>query len=221
VREALELSLDRELINRLVFNGKQVPACNPIAPVNAFFPRGLRCPTRDVAKARDLFKQAGLPTPITLELVVPNTPVMMRMGELIQSMSREVGFNISVRPIEAATGLAAVTAGKFQLNVNPWSGRVDPDGNLYAFHHSKGPDNYANAHDPEIDRLLDTQRTETNLEARKRLVAEIIERIRARRSSIYLYHQNLFAAYSARVAGLEMYADGMPRLRSAGFLADK
>jgi peptide/nickel transport system substrate-binding protein len=221
VREALELSLDRELINRIVFNGKQVPGCNPIAPVNAFYPRGLRCPTRDVAKAKDLAAKTALPTPIALEILVPNTPVMMRMGELIQSMAKEANFNIGVRPIEAATGLAAITAGKFQLSVNPWSGRVDPDGNLYAFHHSKGPDNYGNAHDAEIDSLLDRQRTETNVEARKRLIAEIIEKIRARRSSIYLYHQNLFAAYSARVAGLEMFADGMPRLKSAGFVADK
>jgi peptide/nickel transport system substrate-binding protein len=126
-----------------------------------------------------------------------------------------------VRPIEAASGLAAVMAGKFQMSVNPWSGRVDPDGNLYAFHHSKGPDNYGNAQDPDIDALLDRQRTETNLDARKRLIAELIEKIRARRTSIYLYHQNLFAAFSARVAGLEMFADGMPRLKSVGFVAGK
>ncbi len=142
---------------------------------------------------------------------------MLRMGELIQSMAKAADFNVTVRPLEAASGLAAVMAGKFVINVNPWSGRVDPDGNLYAFHHSKGPDNYGNAQDPDIDALLDRQRAETNLEARKKLIAEIIDKIRLRRTSLYLYHQNLFAAYSARVVGLEMYADGMPRLKSAGF----
>ena len=80
-----------------------------------------------------------------------------------------------------------------------------------------GTDNYGDASDPDIDAMLDKQRAETNLEARKKLIAEIIEKIRARRTSLYLYHQNLFAAYSARVVGLEMYADGMPRLKSACF----
>jgi peptide/nickel transport system substrate-binding protein len=221
VREAFELTLDRDQINRIVFNGKQLPGCNPIAPVNAFYPKGLKCPGRDALKAKELIAKTGLPTPIALELVVPPTPVMLRMGELIQSMAKAADFNITVRPIEAASGLAAVMAGKFQLSVNPWSGRVDPDGNLYAFHHSKGPDNYGNAQDPEIDALLDKQRTETNLEARKKLIAEIIEKVRARRTSIYLYHQNLFAAYSARVAGLEMFADGMPRLKTVGFIAGR
>jgi len=217
VREAFELTLDRDQINRIVFNGKQLPGCNPIAPVNAFYPKDLKCPARDVAKAKELIAKAGVPTPIALELTVPPNPAMLRMGELIQSMAKAADFNVTVRPLEAASGLAAVMAGKFVINVNPWSGRVDPDGNLYAFHHSKGPDNYGNASDPDIDALLDKQRAETNLEARKKLIAEIIEKIRLRRTSLYLYHQNLFAAYSARVVGLEMYADGMPRLKSAGF----
>jgi peptide/nickel transport system substrate-binding protein len=221
VREAFELTLDRDQINRIVFNGKQLPGCNPIAPVNAFYPKDLKCPSRDISKAKELLAKTGVPTPITLELVVPPSPAMLRMGELIQSMAKAADFTITVRPIEAASGLAAVMAGKFQMSVNPWSGRVDPDGNLYAFHYSNGPDNYGNAQDPEIDTLLDKQRTETNLEARKKLIAEIVEKIRARRTSIYLYHQNLFAAYSARVAGLEMFADGMPRLKKVGFLADK
>ncbi len=219
IREAFEWTLDRVRINRFVFSGKQLAGCNPIPPVNAFYPKDLKCPGRDLAKAKELIARAGVTTPITAELMVPPSPVMLRLGELIQSMARPGGFNISVRPIEAATGLAAVTAGKFQLNINPWSGRVDPDGNLYAFHHSRGPDNYANAQDGEIDALLDKQRTETNVDARKKMIAEIIDKIRARRSSLYLYHQNLFVAYSARVVGFEMYADGMPRLKTAGFAA--
>ncbi|MDR7454414.1 MAG: ABC transporter substrate-binding protein, partial [Armatimonadota bacterium] len=217
LREAFEWAIDRDRLNRFVFAGRQLPGCNPIAPVNAFYPKDLRCPGRNVARARELVQRAGVPTPITVELTVPNSPVMIRMGELIQAMTRDAGFALQVRPIEAATGLAANTAGRFQMSVTPWSGRVDPDGNLYAFHHSRGADNYGNAQDPEIDTLLDRQRTETSVEARKRLIAEIVEKIRARRNVIYLYHQNLFVAHSARVLGFEMYADGMPRLRGAGF----
>ncbi len=221
LREAFELALDRDRINRFVFGAKQLPACNPIAPVNAYYPKDLTCPGRNIARAKELVARSGAPTPVTVELTVPNTPVMVRMGELIQSMVRDAGFNIALRPIEAATGLAANTAGRFQMSVTPWSGRVDPDGNLYAFHHSKGSDNYGNAQDPEIDALLDKQRVETNLEARKKLIAEVIAKIRARRNVIYLYHQNLFAAYSTRVVGFQMFADGMPRLKSAGFAADR
>jgi peptide/nickel transport system substrate-binding protein len=222
LREAFEWTLDRDRINRFVFGGKQVAGCNPISPVNAFYPKALECPGRDLARAKELIAKSGVATPISAELlVVPAaSPVMLRLGELIQSMARPAGFNISVRPTEPATWLAiASSTGKFQLAFSPWSGRVDPDGNLYAFHHSKGPDNYANAQDAEIDALLDRQRTETNIEVRRKTIAEIIEKIRTRRSSIYLYHQNLFAAHGTRIVGFEMYADGMPRLKTVGFVA--
>lgn len=42
-----------------------------------------------------------------------------------------------------------------------------------------------------------------------------------RRNAIYIYHKKLLVAHSARVSGFQMFADGMPRLRSAGFVADK
>jgi peptide/nickel transport system substrate-binding protein len=218
LREALDLAIDRDRINRFVFGARQLPACNPIAPVNGFYPKDLKCPGRNITRAKELVARSGVPTPVIVELTVPNNPVMIRMGELIQSLTRDAGFNIAVRPIEAATGLAANTAGRFQMSVTPWSGRVDPDGNLYAFHHSRGADNYGNAQDAEIDALLDKQRTETNGDARRKLVADIVEKIRARRNVLYIYHQNLFVAHAARVAGFQMFADGMPRLKGAGFV---
>jgi peptide/nickel transport system substrate-binding protein len=219
VREAFEVSIDRDRLNRFVFAGKQLPGCNPIAPVNAFYPKDLRCPARDIGRAKELLQRAGASSPLVVELTLPASPAMIRMGELIQSMVKPAGFEVAVRPIEAATGLAANTAGRFQMSVTPWSGRVDPDGNLYAFHHSRGADNYGNAQDAEIDALLDRQRAEPGLDARKKLVAELVDKIRARRNVIYLYHQNLFVAHGARVVGFQMFADGMPRLKTAGFAA--
>jgi peptide/nickel transport system substrate-binding protein len=96
----------------------------------------------------------------------------------------------------------------------PWSGRVDPDGNIYNFQHSKGSDNNANVSDPRIDQLLDQARVETSVEARKKLYTDAIALIRERRSNIYLYFQNVFTAASTRVSGYDMYVDGMPRLKS-------
>ena len=68
----------------------------------------------------------------------------------------------------------------------------------------------------DIDAILDKQRAETSLDARKKLIAEVIQKIRARRSLVYLFHQNLFVAHSARVVGLHVYADGMPRVKTVG-----
>jgi peptide/nickel transport system substrate-binding protein len=153
-------------------------------------------------------------TPIPVELTINANPVYQRLGELIQSMVRETGFNLMVKPLEGTTALDTITKGEYQMSLHVWSGRIDPDGNLYNFQHTRGTDNYANASDPNLDELLDKARTENNLDARKKLYADAIGLIQARRSSIYMYFQNVYTAWSARVQGYDMYADGMPRLKT-------
>jgi peptide/nickel transport system substrate-binding protein len=218
LREAFELSLDRAQINQIVYGGLHELACGPIPPISPFAPKDLKCPARDVARARELVAQSGLPTPINVDFMVNQGTQNVRLGELIQSQARETGFNVSVRPLENTTALSTIGEGKFELSLNPWSGRVDPDGNIYSFQHSKGSDNYANASDPKIDDLLDKARAENNVDARKKLYADAIELIRARRSTIYLVFQNVYTAFSNKVQGYEMYADGMPRLKSVSLI---
>jgi peptide/nickel transport system substrate-binding protein len=91
---------------------------------------------------------------------------------------------------------------------------VDPDGNIYTFNYTNGPDNNANVSDPQLDQLLDRARAESSLDARKKLYADAITMIRERRSNIYLWFSNVFTAASSRVSGYEMYVDGMPRLKN-------
>ena len=214
IREAFELSLDRNAINQVGFNGLQEPGCTGIPPFSPFAPKDVKCSTRDVARAKDLIAQAGAATPINVELTINANPVYQRLGELIQSMVRESGFNLTVKPLEGTTALDSITKGEYQMSLHVWSGRIDPDGNLYNFQHAKGPDNYANASDPKLDELLDTARTESNLDARKKIYADAVNLIQARRSNIYMYFQNVFTAWSARAQGYDMYADGMPRLKT-------
>lgn len=213
MREAFELSLDRAQINQIVYNGFQEPGCSPLSPSSPFAPADLKCPARDIARAKDLIAQVGEPTPIAVELQMATGPVNLRLGELIQSMAKEAGFAVTVLPLDNTTSFANLGKGAFQMALTPWSGRVDPDGNIYSFQYSKGPDNNANVADPRIDQLLDQARIETSVDGRKKLYADAIALIRERRSIIYLYFQNVFTAVSTRVSGYEMYVDGMPRLK--------
>src|SRR5204862_3555556 len=57
VRQALELSLDRDAINQVVFNGEFVPGNQWISPESAYYQRGLPIPKRDVAQAKALIKE--------------------------------------------------------------------------------------------------------------------------------------------------------------------
>lgn len=214
VREALELSLDREVINDVVYNGRYVPGCSPISPSSPFAQEDLTCPGRDLDRARQLLEEAGVETPVSVELMVANDTESVRLGEIIQSMAREAGFDVSVAPTEFASSLDEATAGNFELYQVGWSGRIDPDGNTHVFHHTDGTLNYSGASDEEIDELLDRGRAVTDDAERREIYAEVVDAVRERRNIIYLYHEGLFTGANNDVSGFEVYGDGLPRLKN-------
>ena len=63
VREAFELSLDREGIVQVVMDGEATPGNQWVAPGNRFYAKNMPIPKRDVAKAKALLKEAGVTNP--------------------------------------------------------------------------------------------------------------------------------------------------------------
>ena len=214
LREAFELSLDREQINEIVYTGLHEPGCGPITPASPYF-NAPTCTARDVEAAKALVAQSGVATPIKVRFQMQATPVNTRLGELIQTQTAEAGFEVELTPFDNATALQNQVDGNFDVSLGRWSGRVDPDANIYRFQHSTGADNYGKVADADIDALLDKARTEYDLEARKVIYAEIEEKVRARRNAITFQHEVLYSAHTTALQGYALYVDGMPRLAHA------
>ncbi|HEX2174983.1 MAG TPA: ABC transporter substrate-binding protein [Nocardioidaceae bacterium] len=219
VRRAFELSLDREAINDVVFNGRYEPSCSPIAPNSKFAPE-IDCGERDVEQAKSLLQEAGVQTPVPVELMLATDQTAVRLGQVVQEMAKEAGFAVNARPTEFVSSLDLADQGNFDTFQIGWSGRVDPDGNIYDFHHSEGALNYSGAHDPEVDRMLEQARTTIDTEERRQLYADIIDAVRERANIIYLYHENLFTGASSDIVGLQYHGDGLLRLKTAGLAAN-
>src|SRR5471032_2541737 len=126
VRQAFELSIDREAINQVVFNGEFVPGNQWISPQNSYYQEKFSIPKRDVAKAKALLKEAGVTGPLTLDLMVPNGAENKAVAEVLQSMTAEAGFDLKIRVTEFATSLKQAEDGNFQLFLIGWSGRPIP-----------------------------------------------------------------------------------------------
>ncbi len=214
LREAFELSLDREQINQIVYTGLHEPGCGPITPASPYF-NAPTCPARDIEAAKALVAASGVATPIKVRFQMQATPVNTRLGELIQTQTAEAGFEVELTPFDNATALQNQVDGNFDVSLGRWSGRVDPDANIYRFQHSTGADNYGKVSDADIDALLDKARTEYELEARKAIYAEIEEKVRARRNAITFQHEVLYSAHTTALQGYALYVDGMPRLAHA------
>ena len=218
VREALDLSIDREALNQVAWDGEYTPGCTPLSPMSPFYDKGRRCPTRDVAKAKKLLADAGLAGGYSFELTIVNDPQMRRVGEVVQGMVQEAGFNISLRPSEFASALKDDDDGKLQAFLVGWSGRVDPDGNIHQFHTCGGSLNTTGACDEAIDALLNKAREASDMAQRTALYKEAIDKmVLGRRNLIYLYHQNYLVAYPKNLKNYKAVPDGLIRLKGTSW----
>jgi peptide/nickel transport system substrate-binding protein len=219
LREAFELAIDREAINQVVFDGRYVPDCSPISPASPFAV-DVECPAHDPQAAEQLVQETGLPTPIEAELIVANDPEAVRLGEVIQSMANEAGFDVKVRPTEFTAALDETDAGNYELFQIGWSGRVDPDQNIHLFQHSEGSLNISGVDDDAVDSLLDEARVVQDIEERKELYRQAIERMNEINGILYLYHETLFLGAASNVVGIDYFGDGLVRVSRAGFAAE-
>jgi len=212
VRQAFELAIDRDSINQVVFNGLHKTNNQWVSPLNPYYMPKFPTPKRDVAKAKALLKEAGVATPLALDFMVPNNPESRAVAEVMQSMAAEAGFDLKIRVTEFATSLNEGEKGNYQLYFLAWSGRTDPDGNIFSFASCTGPLNYGKYCDPKVDELLTKARTATTLAERKALYEQAAAEILPKGGVLYLYHRTLLFALTPRLEGFKVMPDGLIRV---------
>ena len=160
MREAFELALDRDGIVQVVMDGEATVGNQWVAPSNPFYAKNVPVPKRDVARAKALLKEAGVPNPT---LHADDADHLRRAEDRAGRAGdgEEAGFDVKIQSTEFATSLNLADKGDFEAYVLAWSGRADPDGNLYSFDACKQPLNYAGYCDPEIDELLNQSRSQS------------------------------------------------------------
>ncbi|MFE9249771.1 ABC transporter substrate-binding protein [Streptomyces sp. NPDC007088] len=217
VREAFDLSLDRELINKLVFQGMYAPACGPVPPGTPLS-SPVTCPGRDLPKARRLLKAAGVKTPVPLELMINTTPDDSRLGQVVQAMAAEAGFDVRLRPTEFATGLTRTLAGDFQARTGGWGGQPDPAGNIDSLVGTTGSNNQGKLSDPEVDRLIVEGRSTTDIAKRRDVYRRLTRAINRLHGVIYLYRPVNYVSASTDVSGVKLSGDGLIKAKEAGYV---
>jgi peptide/nickel transport system substrate-binding protein len=212
VREALELSIDREALNQVVFNGEFTPGNQWEAPSSPWYVKSMPIPARDVAKAKALLAAAGVPHP-SFTMMVPTNPELLRAAQVIQAMAGEAGFDIKIQATEFASAIDISTRGDYEAFLIGWSGRTDPDGNLYIFVSCKAPPALNTGHycNQDVDTELDASRGTSDPAERMAHYAKIAALTLSDRPLIYLWHQKWIYAMNAKLAGFEAYPDGLIR----------
>ena len=211
VREAFELAIDRQGLAQVVMDNEAKVGNQWVSPSNPYYAKGTPIPKRDIEKAKALLKAAGVPKPSFTLLTSTNTDAQ-RLALVVQAMTREAGFDVKIQSAEFATSLSMNDKGDYEAYVLAWSGRPDPDGNLFSFQACKQPLNTSGYCDPETDKLLNQSRSVRDVAERKQLFEQIAARINKERPIVYLYHRNCLWAYNAKLSGVRQVPDGLLRL---------
>jgi peptide/nickel transport system substrate-binding protein len=140
-------------------------------------------------------------------------PENERAVQVIQSMAQEAGFDVKIQVTEFARALDLSQNGQMQAFYVAWSGRTDPDGNIYSFLSCKGALNDGRYCDETADKELGAARTASDQAERIKHYAAAAEQIAKDDPIIYLFHQKWIYAYTPKLKGFTPVPDGLVRVK--------
>jgi len=183
-----------------------------VSPSSPYYDTKLPVRKRDVARARQLLREAGQPN-LAFTLIVPPERDRQEASLVIQAMLAEAGITMTIQTQENVTMLAAGRKGDFEAYFTFWSGRPDPDGNVYTFNVCNGAQNDSKYCNPEVDSLLTKARHVADPKERKKFYDQATEILARDLPRIILWHRRVFTGYSNKVQGFTPYPDGIIRLK--------
>ncbi|HEY2372048.1 MAG TPA: ABC transporter substrate-binding protein [Gaiellaceae bacterium] len=216
LREAFEMAIDRKAMNKVVFGGTVLPGCTPISPSSAWYDSTVKCTPYNPTQAKKLVAASGISNP-TVHLMVPTGTAALRQAQFMQSEEAAVGIKIVIDSTDFVTSLSKADAGTYDTFQIGWSGRVDPDGNIYQFVATTGSQNDSGYTNARLDLILNNARKASTVEARQTLYRAAQKIILNDRPLIYLYHPVTRAGLSTSLKGITMYPDTLLRVAFATF----
>ncbi len=210
IRRAFAKAIDRDGINQVVFDGRFIPSNQTEAPGSKYWDPSRPVPPRDLAGAKKLLAEAGVPHP-KLTLSVVNNPTDTQVGEVIQSMVAEAGFDVSLQKGEAVSQTEAAARGEYQAYMVIWSGRPDPDGNAGPWLRCGAPLNWTGWCSKAAEAALDRGAAASTPEERLKAYHDLAEVADADLPYLPLYHFTWLWGLNDRVTGFAPRPDGLFR----------
>ncbi len=210
-RKAVALAIDKRSILKNIFFNVGVLGYGPIPPPSWAFDPGEK-----IFDAADPAKAKATATGFSFAMKTTSDPVAQQLATLMQGQLAKAGITMTVESEEFAVIVQEAQAHKFQAAQVTWSGRIDPDGNLYSWFHTGGDNNDTKYSNPEVDRLLDDARTSLDQAKRKADYQQAQKLIVADAPYVFTYFGVSTQISNTKIRHFTNYPDGMIRLVEVG-----
>ena len=159
----------------------------------------------------DISKAKSMASGFAFGMKTPNTPGSIQEATLIKDQLSKAGITMTIQTEEFGQVLNDAEAHKFDAALVGWSGRIDPDGNMYGWFHSGGGFNDGQYSNSQVDTLLEQARTETDQSKRKSLYDQAQQMVVQDAAYIFIEHGPTQEITSAKVHNFPLIADAIDR----------
>lgn len=179
VRQAIAHAIEKDAIIKGVYNNVGSRVASALAPKVIGFHDGLKDFPYDINKSKSLLKEAGLSEGFKTSIVTDDRKERINLAEVIQSQLKGIGVEVEIKVLEYGVYIDTLSKGESEMYIGGWGNATgDADYNQFNVFHSSsaGPvGNFSFYKNPEVDKLIEDARKESNEEKRMELYATLQE----------------------------------------------
>jgi peptide/nickel transport system substrate-binding protein len=221
VRRALTEGINRRAAVDSVYHGFARLSNGPILSTMWAYNHDLSVPPYDPDDARALLAEAGWRDtdgdgildhdgrPLAFDLLYPSTNAIRRdLAVLIQADLARIGVRVRPTPMEFAAFVARQESGNFQAVLGAWTEgtRIELASVWATAGKDQGSNNFIGYSDPEVDRLIEAARGESDHTHAKVLYDRIQELIVADQPVTFLYEADRLVGLSRHIRNADINA---------------
>ncbi len=209
VRQALNYAVDKEAFVNIVYAGLAVPS-------KSVFPKAIEtfkeqpAYTYNIAKAKQLLKEAGYPNGFSLDIWTGNTSISLKSGEFLQQQLAQIGVKANIIPHDAAShsSLAQRIKKKSILLQVGWSSSLaTADWALRPILAKEGTANFGNYYNAEVNDEIHKAMTVTNPDDKVKIYQDLQAKIWADAPYIFGVTETMIGVYDKKLHGYTLLPD--------------
>lgn len=210
VRQAIAHAIDKDAMMEGLTWGVAPPQNQIFAPGSQWHVQGIKDPYRepDLAKARQLLKEAGYEKGLRLNAIVRNESFIVNLATLAQANLKKAGIDLQLDIMDFASWQSRQSQGQFDVNPNHLTFVPDPDGLYYVYFHSKSTQNEAKYNNPEYDKLVEEGRRTPDPARRKEIYRKALDILNRDLPRIFLGHLPIAQASRTYLKNMKTNARG-------------
>jgi len=199
VRQAIAYAINQEGIAAKIMKGFATPAAQLSPAGYQGYNESLK-PRYDLAKAKQLMKEAGYEDGFTITMMAPNNRYVndAKIAQAAAAMLAGINIKVDLKTLPKAQYWPEYDARAADMMMIGWHADTEDSANFYEFltfcpnaETGAGQYNAGNYCNPEIDALVNQANVETDLEKRSALLQEVEKRLYDDAAFIPLHWQDL------------------------------